>query len=155
MARPKKTGILWYNQMDIIHSYKYRNDILRDIKNNPYIEKEITEFRESFIKFACLERMSFEPNIKEEIQAYYKRKRMYNYNSKEWKRISKEVFHRDNYVCYYCGEKGGKLEVDHIVPFSKGGSDEMDNLITSCLRCNRQKRDKSIKEFLKWKERHE
>lgn len=31
------------------------------------------------------------------------------------------------------------LEVDHIIPVSEGGSDEMDNLTTSCWECNRGK----------------
>lgn len=66
-----------------------------------------------------------------------------------------EVFKRDNYTCKYCGRKGGILEVDHIIPFSKGGSNDLINLATSCRRCNRQKKDKDINEFLKWKKEHE
>lgn len=78
--------------------------------------------------------------------------RLYQYNVKLWYRIIKEVFKRDNYTCQYCGQIGGKLEADHINPFSKGGSDEMSNLITSCRKCNRQKKDKSANEFIKWRE---
>lgn len=79
---------------------------------------------------------------------------MYNINVKEWYRIIKAVFKRDNYTCQYCGKVGGKLEADHIIPFSKGGTDDMDNLVTACRKCNRQKRDKSVEEFLKWREAH-
>ena len=78
--------------------------------------------------------------------------RLYQYNVKLWYRTIKEVFKRDNYTCQYCGQIGGKLEADHIIPFSKGGSDEMSNLITSCRKCNRQKKDKSVDEFIKWRE---
>lgn len=46
-------------------------------------------------------------------------KRLFNINVKEWKRISKAVFKRDNYTCQYCGKVGGKLEVDHIFLFLK------------------------------------
>lgn len=81
-------------------------------------------------------------------------KRLFNINVKEWKRISKAVFKRDNYTCQYCGKVGGKLEVDHIFPFSKGGSDSLDNLTTSCQKCNRQKRDKSVDDFLKWRDNY-
>ena len=84
----------------------------------------------------------------------YDSKRMYNINVKEWYRIIKAVFKRDNYTCQYCGKVGGKLETDHIIPFSKGGTDDMDNLVTACRKCNRQKRDKSVEEFLKWREAH-
>lgn len=80
--------------------------------------------------------------------------RMHQHDVKRWYRIMKEVFRRDNYTCQYCGAKGGKLEVDHIIPFSRGGSDDLSNLTTSCRRCNRQKRDKTREEFLIWKELH-
>jgi hypothetical protein len=78
-----------------------------------------------------------------------KNARLYQRNAKEWKRISREVFKRDNYTCQYCGIVGGKLEVDHIIAFSKGGNDDMSNLTTSCLKCNRKKKDKSVQEFIK------
>lgn len=84
----------------------------------------------------------------------FERRRMFNINVKEWKRISRVVFKRDNYTCQYCGAVGGKLEVDHILPFSKGGSDSLENLTTSCRKCNRQKHDKSAEEFLKWRINH-
>jgi len=78
-------------------------------------------------------------------------KRLYNINVKEWYRILKTIFIRDNYTCFYCGKKGGKLEGDHKIPISKGGTNELSNLTTSCRKCNRQKKDKSIEEFLIWK----
>lgn len=57
-----------------------------------------------------------------------------------------DVLKRDNFCCKICGasaaEDGVKLEVDHIVPVSKGGKTEMENLQTLCIRCNRGKRDK-------------
>lgn len=83
-----------------------------------------------------------------------KRGRIQDKNYKLWKEIVKQVFLRDNYTCQYCGKRGGKLEADHIIPFSKGGSDDMENLTTACRTCNRQKRDKSVEEFLIWRQRH-
>jgi len=54
-----------------------------------------------------------------------------------------EVIARDNFSCCLCGiGREGQLEVDHIIPRSKGGSDDMDNLQTLCFDCNRGKRDK-------------
>ena len=55
-----------------------------------------------------------------------------------------EVFKRDNYTCCECGARkddGATLHVDHIVPVSKGGSDELDNLQTLCSDCNLNKSD--------------
>ena len=55
-----------------------------------------------------------------------------------------EVFKRDNYTCCECGARksdGATLHIDHIVPVSKGGSDELDNLQTLCSDCNLNKSD--------------
>lgn len=50
------------------------------------------------------------------------------------------VLARDNWTCCSCGrsskEEGIILEVDHIVPRSKGGNDDKDNLQTLCKKCN-------------------
>jgi hypothetical protein len=57
------------------------------------------------------------------------------------------VFDRDNFTCRYCGKStddGIILEADHVIPKSKGGSDEIENLVASCLDCNRGKSAKSI-----------
>ena len=81
--------------------------------------------------------------------------RMYEMNVKKWKRISKQVFERDSYTCHYCGKAGGILEVDHIIAFSKGGADDLENLVTACRKCNRQKRNKSVEEFYTWRQQNE
>ena len=52
-----------------------------------------------------------------------------------------EVFKRDSFSCQYCGRQTPQtiLEIDHIIPKSKGGTDDINNLITSCFDCNRGK----------------
>jgi hypothetical protein len=78
-------------------------------------------------------------------------KRLFNTNVKHWYEIRGIVFNRDNFTCSYCGRRGGFLELDHIYPFCKGGSDDLDNLTTSCRKCNRQKKDKSLDDFYAWR----
>jgi len=51
------------------------------------------------------------------------------------------VMKRDRYRCCMCGQSGVELEVDHVLPAAKYGSDALDNLQTLCFRCNRGKRD--------------
>lgn len=72
-------------------------------------------------------------------------------NENEWAPLRNFIFKRDNYTCQYCGEYGKKLECDHIIPISRGGTNDLDNLITTCKNCNRQKRDKLLLEFVLWK----
>ncbi|MEO5360614.1 MAG: HNH endonuclease [Nitrospirota bacterium] len=59
------------------------------------------------------------------------------------KKIRFEVFKRDGFACAYCGKTPPSvtLEVDHIDPKSKGGSNDLNNLITACFDCNRGKRN--------------
>ncbi len=54
-------------------------------------------------------------------------------------------------VCVYCGKKDTPLEVEHIVPRSKGGSDRVSNLTIACGPCNIKKGALGIKDFLKGK----
>lgn len=56
---------------------------------------------------------------------------------------------RDDYSCCYCAvsiaaEPNLLLEVDHILPVSRGGLSTNDNLQTLCWRCNRRKSNKII-----------
>ena len=54
-------------------------------------------------------------------------------------KLRDKIFSRDNYKCVFCGRgqrDGVKLHIDHIVPVSKGGSSEADNLQTLCEECN-------------------
>jgi HNH endonuclease len=57
------------------------------------------------------------------------------------------VLERDNYTCRYCGATppAARLEVDHVVPKSLGGSDDLVNLVTSCSVCNNGKHDRPTK----------
>lgn len=57
-----------------------------------------------------------------------------------------ETLKRDKFTCQYCGAKAPDvlLHVDHIVPFSDGGSCDLMNLVTSCSDCNGGKSDKLL-----------
>ncbi|MDE6903330.1 MAG: HNH endonuclease [Lachnospiraceae bacterium] len=62
-------------------------------------------------------------------------------------RLRQSIKERDNFTCKYCGVSVEKephllLEIDHIVPVSKGGMTTEDNLQTLCWKCNRSKGSK-------------
>lgn len=58
----------------------------------------------------------------------------------------REIFLRDSYTCQYCGRQSNELTVDHIVPRSRGGAHEWENVISACKPCNHSKGQKSLAE---------
>lgn len=56
------------------------------------------------------------------------------------------LFQRDNATCQYCGEQPKSLEVEHVVPRSKGGRNVWENVTTACRACNAHKRDRTPEE---------
>lgn len=56
------------------------------------------------------------------------------------KELRQEIFERDGYTCVNCGStEKESLEIDHIMPISKGGKTEPSNLQTLCRNCNIRK----------------
>lgn len=58
--------------------------------------------------------------------------------------LRRKIMQRDGYICKNCGASLAKeanllLEIDHIIPLSKGGLTAEDNLQTLCWKCNRSK----------------
>lgn len=61
-----------------------------------------------------------------------------------------EVLRRDHGRCVLCGAsaaEGRRMEVDHVVPRSRGGANTTDNLQTLCDRCNRGKSNRDDTDF--------
>lgn len=62
--------------------------------------------------------------------------------------IKKFVFARDGQNCAYCGDTGGPFDIDHVVPYSRGGVSTADNLCVACKPCNQAKGAKLLAEWL-------
>jgi 5-methylcytosine-specific restriction endonuclease McrA len=54
-------------------------------------------------------------------------------------------------ACTYCGKKDIPLQIEHIYPRAKGGTNRISNLCLACEKCNQSKGTKDIKDFLKKK----
>jgi len=52
-----------------------------------------------------------------------------------------------DHKCVYCGVADVPLEIEHIVPKSRGGSDRVSNLTIACTNCNQEKDNQTAKEF--------
>lgn len=61
---------------------------------------------------------------------------------------NRELFLRDAHLCMYCGGnfRESALTRDHVIPFSRGGTDRWSNVVTSCKYCNTRKGNKTPEE---------
>lgn len=71
-----------------------------------------------------------------------------------WGRINKSVRKRDAALCYYCGKHSQNGHVDHVIPLSRGGTDNLENLVWSCQECNLSKSDSTTNEWEQRKDKN-
>ena len=64
---------------------------------------------------------------------------VYKISSKELKKLYESP-------CAYCGSKEF-IEMDHVIPISRGGQHSIGNLVPACSRCNKRKSDKLLVEW--------
>lgn len=134
-----------YNQL-----IKERNQsIIKNVSNiNPDLLKKIEKYKKEnetiieFIENAVLKSLPKEILSEKELKEINRRK---NINSST--RYS--ILERAGFKCQCCGVKPLKnnnitLHVDHIIPRSLGGSDNIDNLQILCNKCNLSKQDRFI-----------
>lgn len=60
------------------------------------------------------------------------------------------ILMRDSFQCGYCKEKliGEDFEIDHLFPRSWGGTDNLENLVAACQRCNRRKKNRLFMPYI-------
>ena len=65
------------------------------------------------------------------------------------KELRMKVFNKLNNHCAYCGKiiKYDEMEIDHLFPKSQGGTNEVENLLPACRRCNFYKSDLVVEKF--------
>lgn len=75
---------------------------------------------------------------------YVKMKRHHN----QVKFTRSNIYSRDGYSCQYCNHKlpASQLTYDHVVPVALGGNKSWENIVTSCVKCNRKKGNRSPEE---------
>lgn len=77
------------------------------------------------------------------------RSRLYANGGKIKSDIVSEVLQSNNGFCQYCN-KNKANSVDHIIPLSKGGTNNRDNLAPACSSCNSSKKDKLLSEWKRY-----
>ena len=80
-----------------------------------------------------------------------KRKRLRERHKKKIKSITLKqiILDKTNGLCAYCGTELTleSLTIDHIIPISHGGENDLDNLVPACLSCNNLKASMPLEEF--------
>ena len=66
-------------------------------------------------------------------------------NSTQWKKLRLRILQRDGYECHWCGAEA--TTCDHVIPVTRGGSDDPDNLVAACKRCNFSRQDRLPEEM--------
>lgn len=76
----------------------------------------------------------------------YQQGKMFGYTDKK-----AYLLERKKRCCIYCGihASKAKMEIEHVIPKSKGGTDSLNNLVLSCFDCNQKKDNQDLSEFLK------
>ena len=104
----------------------------------PQLENRLEQFKEFYLAFKNTEN---DIETEESEEEDFDSSRIPELDSYSFVRAGKwwGVLARDKWKCLSCGgssrEDGVLLEVDHIIPRSKGGSDDMSNLQTLCKKC--------------------
>ena len=70
--------------------------------------------------------------------------RAYSLTGEQWQETL-GFFHNQ---CVYCGKSLDRFEMDHVFPFEAGGGFIVENIVPSCMRCNRRKKNNSLEECL-------
>ena len=67
---------------------------------------------------------------------------------KKIKFTRRNIFARDEFTCQYCGKKYRleELQLEHVVPKSKGGKSTWANTVCACHSCNTEKRNRTPEE---------
>ena len=125
-------------QSIIKNASNINSDLLNKIKKYKKEDETVIEFIEN----AILKSLPKEVLTQEELKEINRRR-----NIKDTTRYS--VLERAGFKCQCCGIKPLKnndviLHIDHIIPYSLGGSDNIDNLQVLCDKCNISKRNKFI-----------
>jgi len=60
----------------------------------------------------------------------------------------RNIYERDAYICQYCGKRFNSqdLNLDHVMPRSRGGKTTWKNIVTSCIECNNRKGNRTPNE---------
>ena len=141
-----------------------RNMVGRVLNNHGIVQKDGKIFKlRDYETYTEDQRIELIQICQEKLNEYIEKrgKRIFEHRRKSAGYISGSIRYNvlkdAKFRCELCGVSADTkaLEVDHIMPRNKGGSDEINNLQALCYSCNAMKRDKDSTDFRKVKESYE
>lgn len=72
----------------------------------------------------------------------YQHGELFEYEVREY------LFEKFGRKCVYCGKSDVSLNIDHVVPRARGGSNRLSNLVLACVECNQTKGARTQEDFL-------
>jgi hypothetical protein len=144
--RARRNRKTWYRQSRFLNRKKKEGWFAPSIRHklNSHI-KVINKVKEILpVSYITIEVASFDTQKLQNAEISgieYQQGELQGYEIREY---LLEKFKR---TCAYCGKSETPLEVEHIIPKSKGGSDRVSNLAISCHKCNQRKGNKTAAEF--------
>ena len=141
-----------------------RNMVGRVLNNHGIVQKDGQIFKlRNYETYTEDQRIELIQICQEKLNEYIEKrgKRIFEHRRKSAGYISGSIRYNvlkdAKFRCELCGISADTkaLEVDHIMPRNKGGSDEINNLQALCYSCNAMKRDKDSTDFRKVKESYE
>ena len=141
-----------------------RNMVGRVLNNHGIVQKDGKVFKlRDYETYTEDQRIELVQICQEKLNEYIEKrgKRIFEHRRKSAGYISGSIRYNvlkdAKFRCALCGVSADTkaLEVDHIMPRNKGGSDDISNLQALCYSCNAMKRDKDSTDFRKVKESYE
>ena len=141
-----------------------RNMVGRVLNNHGIVQKDGEIFKlRNYETYTEDQRIELIQICQEKLNEYIEKrgKRIFEHRRKSAGYISGSIRYNvlkdAKFRCELCGVSADTkaLEVDHIIPRNKGGTDEISNLQALCYSCNAMKRDRDSTDFRKVKESYE
>jgi 5-methylcytosine-specific restriction endonuclease McrA len=129
----------------------YRQENADKIKKRRELNKEKTKVYKRNYTLNNKEKIAlnsavYRKNNPDKIKINNLKRRVAKRSNGIYKISEKEIQKLYSSNCFYCGSYE-KIQIDHVIPISKGGTHSIGNLVPACKDCNLSKRDKFLAEW--------